>query len=330
MPPLTQSEGEGNKAVSPSPAGTGKTMASFYSVLLTGSNQMQVAGNRGEVAFNVTNTTSSPLQTRFDLGRAASDKPDADPQASWHPTLPPDSPLKKWLTVQTAPCRIDPKGTVQVIVKLQAPPETEGTYQFCIIAAAAPRTDEDFTTGPQVSFTLSKTGKPVPPPFKLTWWMILIGVVLVLAIIGGVVALVIHKGGVPNVVGQTSDQATQTLQKAGLQAKTNSVYSPGKADGIVLDETPASGAALPDTKIVVLDVASSLPVVPCVEGKSLSDAAALLKAAGLLFDASAFTTDGNVPSGFVVSQNPRNEVCTPHATGLRVGPQSKVYLTIKK
>jgi hypothetical protein len=329
MPPLTQSEGEGNKAISPSPAGTGKTMASFYSVLLTGSNQMQVAGNHGEVAFNVTNTTNSPLQTRFDLGRAGSDKADADPQAPWHPTLPQDSPLKKWLTVQTAPCRIDPKGTVQVIVKLQAPPETEGTYQFCIIAAAAPRTDEDFTTGPQVSFTLRKTGNPAPPhPIK--WWMILIGAVLVLAIVGGIVALIMHKGGVPNVVGETSNQATQALQKAGLQVKTNSVFSPGKTDGIVLDETPASGAALPDNKIVVLDVASSLPVVPCVEGKSLSDAAAQLRAAGLLFDGSAFTTDGNLPSGFVVSQNPRNQVCTPQATGLKVAPGSKVYLTIKK
>src|SRR6266705_4412681 len=150
MPPSAQNEREGNEVVSLAPVGPGKTMASFYSVVLTGSNQMQVNGGRGEVAFNVTNTTASPLQTRFDLGRSDADKPDGAPQGSFHPTLPQDSPLRRWLTVQTAPCRIDPKGTVQVVVKLQAPPGTEGTYRFCIIAAAAPRTDEDFTTGPQV------------------------------------------------------------------------------------------------------------------------------------------------------------------------------------
>jgi hypothetical protein len=329
MPPLAQSEGEGTKVLSPSPIGPGKTMA-IYSVVLTGSNQMKVDGNRGEVAFNVTNTTGSPLQTRFDLGRAENDKPDPGQQAPWHPTLPQDSPLKKWLTVQTPPCRIDPKGTVQVIVKLQAPPETEGTYRFCIIAAAAPRTDEDFTTGPPVSFTLAKSAGPKPPPFKLKWWMILIAVVVVLAIAGGILALVLRKGGVPDVVGKTSDEATQVLQKAGLQAKTNEVFSPGKPDGTVLDQKPASGEAVPEDKTVVLDVVSTLASVPCVEGKSLSDAAVQLKAAGLQFDAQAFTPEGNVSSGFVVVQNPRNEVCTPHPAGLKVAPGSKIFLTIKR
>jgi hypothetical protein len=330
MPPLAQSEGEGNKALSPPTLiGPGKTMA-IYSVVLTGSNQMQVNGNRGEVAFNVTNTTGSPLQTRFDLGRGDGDKPDPSQQTPWHPTLPADSPLRKWLTVQTPPCRIDPKGTVQVIVKLQAPPETEGSYRFCIIAAAAPRTDEDFTTGPPVSFALAKTGEPPPPPFRVKWWMILIAVVIVLAIAGGILALVLSKGGVPNVVGKSADEAKQVLEKAGLQVKTNDVFSPGKTDGTVLDQKPASGAAEPADKIVVLDVVSTLATVPCVEGMSLSAAAAQLKAAGLQFDATASTTEGTVGLGFVASQNPRNEVCTPHAAGLRVAPGSKVFLTIKR
>jgi hypothetical protein len=305
-------------------------MASFYSVVLTGSNQMQVNSGRGEVAFNVTNTTASPLQTRFDLGRSDADKADAAPQGSFHPTLPQDSPLRKWLTVQTAPCRIDPKGTVQVVVKLQAPPGTEGTYRFCIIAAAAPRTDEDFTTGPQVSFMLAKGAKSVPPPFVWKWWMTLIAVGVVLAIAGGILAIVLSKGGVPNVVDKTSDEAKQTLEKAGLQVKTNDVFSPGKTDGIVLDQKPASGSSVPEDKTVVLDVASTLSSVPCVEGTSLTAAAAQLKAAGLQFDATNFTTEGSVGSGFVVSQNPRNEVCTPNPAGLKVAPNSKVFLTIKR
>ena len=213
-------------------------------------------------------------------------------------------------------------------MKLQAPPATEGTYRFCIIAAAAPRTDEDFTTGPQVSFTLAKGTQP--PPFEWKWWMTLIVVGVVLAIAGVILAIVLSKGGVPNVVGKTSDEAKQTLEKAGLQVKTNHILSPDKTDGIVLDQKPASGSSVPADKTVVLDVASTLSSVPCVEGMSLSAAAAQLKASGLQFDATAVTTEGTVSLGSVALQNPRNEVCTQNPAGLKVAPGSKVFLTIKR
>lgn len=305
-------------------------MASFYSVVLTGSNQMQISGNKGEVAFNVTNTSASPLQTRFDLGRVMDgDNSGPGAQAFPHPTLAPDSPLRKWLKIQTAPLRIDSKGTVQVVVKLEAPPDTEGSYRFCIIAAAAPRTDEDFTVGPPVTFNLAKTGS-VKPPFKLKWWMILIAAVVLIAIVGGVLYFILRSKGVPDVVGKSSRDASQALEKAGLQVKINDVLAPGKPDGIVLNEKPSAGSDLPKDKIVVLDVVSSLATVPCVEKLTLSAAVEKLEAAGLQFDASTLVTDGAAPSGSVVSQNPRFDVCTPNAAGLKVAPGSKVFLTIEK
>src|SRR6266849_2909684 len=113
-------------------------MPSFYSITPL-SGQMLVTGNQGEITFSVANTTDRILQTRFDLGLDV-----------------PTPAEKEWLQVDTKPCNIPPKGTVQVIAKLKAPPGTEGAYHFCIVAATAPRTDEDFTVGPTISFTLAK------------------------------------------------------------------------------------------------------------------------------------------------------------------------------
>src|SRR5258708_20743663 len=105
-------------------------MPSFYSITPL-SGQMLVTGNQGEITFSVANTTDRILQTRFDLG------------------LDVPTPAKKeWLQVDTKPCNIPPKRTVQVIANLKPPPGTAAAYHFCIVAAAAPRTDETFAITP--------------------------------------------------------------------------------------------------------------------------------------------------------------------------------------
>ncbi len=288
-------------------------MSSFYSITPL-SAQLLVTDNHGEIAFNVANTTDRSLQTRFDL------------------CLDGQSPAKKeWLHVETKPCNIPPKGTVQVIVKLNAPAGTTGTYNFGIVAAAAPRTDEDFTVGPSVSFSLSKTAAPAPPPFKIKWWMILIAVVVLLAIVGGILALVLNKkSGVPDVTNKKSAEATQILQQAGLKAKINEAFYPGKDPGVVQKQTPEKDEPVPDDKTVALDVSSALATVPCVEGLPVFDAISKLKASGLQLGDQSFTTESSVANNSVVSQNPRNEVCTPHPAGLKVAPGSRVNLQIKR
>ena len=288
-------------------------MPSFYSITPL-SGQMLVTDNHGEITFNVANTTDKVLQTRFDL------------------TLDVQSPAKKeWLQVDTKPCNIPPKGTVQVIVKLKAPAGAEGAYHFGIVAATAPRTDEDFTVGPTVSFTISKSATPPPPP-RIKWWMILIGAVVLLGIVGGVLALVLggHGGGVPDVMNKKSDEAVQLLQKAGLKAKISETYYPGKEAGIVQKQTPNGGEAAPADGTVALEVSSTLATVPCVEGLAVFDAMTKLKAAGLQVGDQSYTTEGTVPNNAVVMQNPRNEVCTAHASGLKVAPGTKVNLQIKR
>ena len=289
-------------------------MPSFYSITPL-SGQMLVTGNQGEITFSVANTTDRILQTRFDLG------------------LDVPTPAKKeWLQVDTKPCNIPPKGTVQVIAKLKAPPGTEGAYHFCIVAATAPRTDEDFTVGPTISFTLAKAAGPVAPPFKIKWWMILIGVVVVLAIGGGILALVLRNGGsnVPDVGNKKSDEAQTILEKAGLKAKIHEGFYPGKDAGMVQSQTPTAGQPAPDDKVVTLEVSSALASVPCVEGLQVFDAMTKLKNAGLQAGDQTYTTDGTAANNAVVTQNPRNEVCTPHPSGLKVAPGTKVNLQIKR
>jgi PASTA domain-containing protein len=288
-------------------------MSSFYSITPL-SGQMSVKDNAGEISFSVANNTDRVLQTRFDL------------------SLDQQSPAKKeWLQVDTKPCNIPPKGTVQVIVKMKAPPGTQGAYNFGIVAAAAPRTDEDFTVGPAISFTLAKTSAPNPTPFQIKWWMVLIAAVLLLGIVGGVLALVLgHHSGVPNVVQKKSDEATQILESAGFKVKINQGFYSGKEAGIVQDQTPKENEAPPADNTVVLDVSSALATVPCVEGLTVFDATMKLKNAGLQVGDETYTTDGTAPNNAIVTQNPRNEVCTPHPSGLKVTPGTKVNLQIKR
>jgi hypothetical protein len=279
------------------------------------SAQMLVKNNASEITFSVANTTDKLLQTRFDLG--------LDVQA----------PAKKeWLQLETKPCNIPPKGTVQVIVKMLAPTGTKGDYHFRIVAATAPRTDEDFTIGPTISFTLDKTAAPTPTPFHIKWWMILIACVVVLAIAGGVLAVVLnsHGGGIPDVVDKKSDEAKQLIEKAGFKAKVTEAYYPSKDSGIVQRQVPGKGDAVPEDKIIVLYVSSALASVPCIEGMQVFDAVNKLRAAGLDVGSETYTSDGTAANNSVVTQNPRNEVCTPHPNGLRVAPSSKVNIQIKR
>lgn len=287
-------------------------MPNFYSITPL-SGQMLVKDNAGEISFTVANNLDRALQTRFDLG--------LDGQSA---------AKKEWLLVDTKPCNIPPKGTVQVIVKMKAPAGTQGSYNFSIVAAAAPRTDEDFTVGPTISFSFGKSTVTPPPPPPIKWWIILIAAVVLLGIVGGILALVMHHGGVPNVVGKKTADATEVLQQAGFKAKTNEGFYPGKDPGIVQKQNPAASDPVPQDKTITLDVSSLMATVPCVEGLQFFDASSKLKAAGLLVGNQSYTMDGTLPNNAVISQNPRNEVCTPHPSGLKVAPGTRVNLVIKR
>jgi len=111
---------------------------------------------------------------------------------------------------------------------------------------------------------------------------------------------------VPNVVGLTAGQATQTLHNDNLTVGSSSVQASTTTKGEVLSTDPKAGASVSKNSAVYLVVSGgpNIPtvVVPTVTGKQLTQAIALLQGANLGYTVHNVTS--NQPVGTVLSQNP--------------------------
>ncbi len=101
---------------------------------------------------------------------------------------------------------------------------------------------------------------------------------------GEVIELTVSSGTadtVPNVIGETDVSATSILQGLGYVISTVTSTSPQEA-GTVINQSPASGAALAPGETVEITVSSGPEVVPMVdvEGLSVIDAVNALRSAG--------------------------------------------------
>ena len=161
---------------------------------------------------------------------------------------------------------------------------------------------------------------------KRTRRLIILLVLLLVAL--GVIAFFLLRsvlGGnvtVPNVVGDTSSVATQTLKNDNLAVGTTSFRASNTAKGIVLSTNPASGASVSKNSAVNLVVSNgpNIPIVtvPSVKGKQLTSAIALIQGAGLTYKVNNVTS--NQPVGTVLDQNP--------AGGSKVKATVPVVLTV--
>jgi len=111
---------------------------------------------------------------------------------------------------------------------------------------------------------------------------------------------------VPNVVGLTAGQATQTLHNDNLTVGSSSVQASTTTKGEVLSTDPKAGASVSKNSAVDLVVSGgpNIPtvVVPTVTGKQLTQAIALLQGANLGYTVHNVTS--NQPVGTVLSQDP--------------------------
>jgi eukaryotic-like serine/threonine-protein kinase len=125
---------------------------------------------------------------------------------------------------------------------------------------------------------------------------------------------------VPDVVGQQSTQAAQTLHNANLVVgNTTTVVSTTVGNGVVISSDPKAGASVAKNSSVNLVVSAGPPVqVPSVVGKQFTDATQLLTGAGLSY--TPHYVSSNQPVGTVLSQNP--------AGGQKVKSGTKVELTV--
>jgi serine/threonine-protein kinase len=127
---------------------------------------------------------------------------------------------------------------------------------------------------------------------------------------------------VPNVVGLTASQATQTLHNDNLTVGTSTVQASSTTKGEILSTNPKAGASVSKNSAVNLVVSGgpNIPTVqvPSVTGKQLTQAIAMLQAANLGYTIHNVTSNQSV--GTVLSQDP--------AGGTKTLETHKVTLTV--
>ncbi len=158
-------------------------------------------------------------------------------------------------------------------------------------------------------------------------WIIIV-VVLALVAAALVAVLLVSSGGasvtVPDVTGQTQDQATATLQGAGLVVGgIEQVADAGFAAGTVTAQDPAAGAGADEGSGVKLTVSSGPGTVevPNVMGLDVEEARQALAGAGLSSETEE-EYDLRAPAGQVMGQLP--------APGEQAEPGSSVGLLVSK
>jgi len=118
---------------------------------------------------------------------------------------------------------------------------------------------------------------------------------------------------IPNTMGQTPDLAKQQIEATGLNAKISlRPMASGQAVGTVAFTRPAGGTAVSSGSQVVIYVSSGgETVVPDVAGKTVSEAKAILLAAGFsavsepqASQSQYFVHSPTVPKGSVVATTP--------------------------
>jgi beta-lactam-binding protein with PASTA domain/tRNA A-37 threonylcarbamoyl transferase component Bud32 len=127
---------------------------------------------------------------------------------------------------------------------------------------------------------------------------------------------------VPDVVGLTAGQATQTLHNDNLTVGSSTVRTSSTTKGDVLSTDPKAGASVGKNSAVDLVVSGgpNIPIVavPSVQGKQLTQAIALLQTANLGYTVHNVTSTQSV--GTVLSQDP--------TAGTKIPATRKVVLTV--
>jgi hypothetical protein len=132
------------------------------------------ASGQGEVSFTVSNALRQPVRVRAVVESSGGARPE-------------------WMSFSEGLERnLSPDGTAVFLVRLSVPKGTPpGTYGFSLVVASVANPDEHYARGPGVAFTVPEAE---PEKKAFPWWLVALGVGVVL-IVGGVVALLIQRGG---------------------------------------------------------------------------------------------------------------------------------------
>ena len=126
---------------------------------------------------------------------------------------------------------------------------------------------------------------------------------------------------VPNVVGQSRNSATMTLNNAGFYVTVDTQYSNTVAEGLVISQSPTAGSKLKaeGTVNLVVSKGSETTQVPSVVGQSEGTAETVLTNDGFTVT-TEYQSSSTVTSGCVISQTP--------TAGSSLAPGKTVHLVI--
>ena len=159
--------------------------------------------------------------------------------------------------------------------------------------------------------TMANNYVPPPPEKKRTGLyvglvvgaLVLIG--LILFFVGSSMGKSSAKVDVPDVVGQTVTDATNTLSSAGFKVKVNNQPNDSVPANQVYEQTPKGGGSAEKGSTVEIKVSSGIgdATVPDVVGRTQAAAESLLKSNDFTPEAKEQSSD-TVPKGTVISQTP--------------------------
>jgi serine/threonine-protein kinase len=118
---------------------------------------------------------------------------------------------------------------------------------------------------------------------------------------------------VPDVVGQTRDDAVAALARAGFEANVVPIFS-DKQENTVTAQAPAAGEVVEIGTRVRINVSQGAEplTIPSVTGQPFEDAASVLEGAG--FRVARRDVDSDAPAGTVVDQQPAGGGTAPRNT----------------
>ena len=111
---------------------------------------------------------------------------------------------------------------------------------------------------------------------------------------------------VPDVGGQTSEEATQTLEEAGFEVEEETGESTESYEGYVTGQDPRGGrnAEVGSTVTITVGGGPETVEVPDLYNRTVEEARRALEAADLSLGRQTRETSSQVPAGQVISQNP--------------------------
>ena len=153
-----------------------------------------------------------------------------------------------------------------------------------------------------------------------------------------VVASAVEGVEVPDVVGLSLDDATATLEDAGLTVRSEEVFSDDVEIGLVTAQSPRPGTRIESGAEVALSVSkgpepAANVTVPDISGMTRADAEAALEGAGLSARFYQAYSE-SVPSGSVVTQAPTSGSSVAPGTAVAVvlslgaAPQGTTYVDV--